>query len=366
MKALALLSGGLDSILATKLVLDQGIEVVAVKFILPIISEKRDYAEGIAKKFGIPLIQVEVGEEYLDVIRNPRYGYGSGMNPCIDCRIYMLREAKRIAKEVGAKFIVTGDVLGERPMSQHRKALELEEKEAGLENLILRPLSAKLLPETIPEREGWVDRSKLLDIRGRSRKPQIALAETFGLHEDYPSPSGGCLLTYKEFASKIRDLFEHKEEVTKRDISLLKIGRHFRIASSKIIVGRNEEENKLLLELKNPGDYVFEVPGFGSPITILEGPKSKEAIELAAKLTARYSDAGAKEKEISVEYKPLQGLRVSPSGKPFQGFRGRGRSPRCGGTGGARDGAEPHRNGEKKARIIVSPLDENEIARLRI
>ncbi|MDI6886203.1 MAG: asparagine synthase-related protein [archaeon] len=340
MKALALLSGGLDSILATKLILDQGIEVVAVKFILPVTSEKRDYAEEIAKKFGISLIQAEVGEEYLDVIRNPTYGYGSGMNPCIDCRIYMLREAKRIAKEVGAKFIVTGDVLGERPMSQHRKALELEEKEAGLENMILRPLSAKLLPETIPEREGWVDRSKLLAIRGRSRKPQIALAEKFGLHEDYPSPSGGCLLTYKEFASKVRDLFEHKEEATKRDVSLLKIGRHFRVASSKIIVGRNEEENKLLLELTkplqglrgrgaephSPEDYVFEVPGFGSPITILEGPKSKEAIELAAKLTARYSDAGAKEKAIQVEYG----------------------------------------NGEKKARIIVSPLDENEVARLRI
>ena len=359
MKALALLSGGLDSILATKLILDQGIEVVAVKFILPVTSEKRDYAGEIAKKFGIPLIQVEAGEEYIEVIRNPRYGYGSGMNPCIDCRIYMLREAKRIAKEVGANFIVTGDVLGERPMSQHRRALELEEKEAGLENLVLRPLSAKLLPETIPEREGWVDRSKLMAIRGRSRKPQIALAEKFGLHEEYPSPSGGCLLTYKEFASKFRDLIAHKEKVTNRDISLLKIGRHFRVASSKIIVGRNEEENKLLLELtkplqgsqvshsgkpfqgfrgrgrsprcgraepRSPEDYVFEVPGFGSPITILEGPKSEEAIELAAKLTARYSDAGEEEKEIFVEYK----------------------------------------NGEKKLRIVVSPLDENEIARLRI
>jgi tRNA U34 2-thiouridine synthase MnmA/TrmU len=326
MKALALLSGGLDSILATKLVLDQGIEVVAVKFILPIISEKRDYAEEIAKKFGIPLIQVAVSDEYLEVIRNPRYGYGSGMNPCIDCRIYMLREAKWIANEVGASFIVTGDVLGERPMSQHRRALELEEKEAGLEDLILRPLSAKLLPETIPEREGWIDRNKLLAIRGRSRKPQIALAERFGLHEDYPSPSGGCLLTYKEFASKVRDLFEHKEEITKRDLSLLKMGRHFRIASSKIIVGRNEEENKLLLTLKSHDDYVFEVPGFGSPITILEGPKSKETIELAARLTARYSDAGARTKEVMVEYRTEQ----------------------------------------EKESILVSPLDENEVARLRI
>jgi len=342
MKALALLSGGLDSILATKLILDQGIEVVAVAFVLPVAAEKEDYAKNTAKRFSIPLIRVEVGDEYLDVIRNPKYGYGSGMNPCIDCRIYMLREAKRIANEINAKFIVTGDVLGERPMSQHRKALMLEEKEAGLENLILRPLSAKLLPETIPEREGWVDRSTLLAIKGRSRKPQIALAKKFGLEDEYPSPSGGCLLTYKEFASKVRDLFEHKEKVTKRDVLLLRIGRHFRFATSKIIVGRNEAENELLLEMKRPEDYAFEVPGCGSPITILEcsETKSKEAIELAAKLTARYSDAGAEGKEVRVEYKPLQGLR------------GRG--------------AEPHRDEEIKMSIIVSPLAEEEVERLRV
>lgn len=326
MKALALLSGGLDSILATKLILDQGIEVVAVTFILPVAAEKEDYAKNTAKRFCIPLIRVEVGDEYLDVIRNPKYGYGSGMNPCIDCRIYMLREAKRIANEINAKFIVTGDVLGERPMSQHRKALMLEEKEAGLENLILRPLSAKLLPETIPEREGWVDRNTLLAISGKSRKPQIALAEKFGLQNEYPSPSGGCLLTNKEFASKVRDLFEHKEKVTKRDVLLLRIGRHFRFATSKIIVGRNEAENELLLELKNPEDYAFEVPGCGSPITVLEGLKSKEAIGLAAKLTARYSDAGAEGKEVRVEYW----------------------------------------NGAGKKSIVVSPLDEHEVEHLRI
>ena len=302
MKALALLSGGLDSILAIKLVLDQGIEVVAVYFVLPVVAEKEDYAGRTAKRFGIPLIRVEVGEEYLEVIRSPKYGYGSGMNPCIDCRIFMLREAKRIAKEIGAKFIVTGDVLGERPMSQYRKALMLEEKEAGLENLILRPLSAKLLPETIPEREGLVDRNKLLAISGKSRKPQIALAKNFGLQDEYPSPSGGCLLTNKEFASKVRDLFEHKEAVKKRDVLLLRMGRHFRFKESKIIVGRNEDENKLLLELKNPEDYAFEVPDCGSPITILEEAKEKEAIEFAAKLTARYSDAGTDKREVLVEY----------------------------------------------------------------
>ena len=328
MKALALLSGGLDSILATKLVLDQGIEVVAVYFVLPVVAEKEDYAAKTAKRFGIPLIRVEAGDEYLDVIRNPKYGYGSGMNPCIDCRIYMLREAKKLAQEIEAQFIVTGDVLGERPMSQYRKALMLEEKEAGLENLILRPLSAKLLPETIPEREGWVDRNTLLAISGKSRKPQIALAEKFGLQDEYPSPSGGCLLTNKEFASKVRDLFAHKEDVKNRDILLLRIGRHFRFKEYKIIVGRHEEENKLLLELKNPEDYAFEVPGCGSPITVLEGfeTKSKEAIELAAKLTARYSDAGADKREVLIEYW----------------------------------------NGAGKKSMIVSPLDEPAVEHLRI
>jgi len=323
MKALALLSGGLDSILALKLVLDQSIDVVALNIILPFVTEKEDYAGTTAKKCGIPLVRVEAGEEYLEIVQNPKHGYGAGMNPCIDCHIYMLREAKRMAKEVGAEFIFTGDVLGERPMSQYKSALKLEETEAGLEGLVLRPLSAKLLPVTVPERNGWVDRDKLLAIAGRSRKPQIELAQTFGLQDEYPTPAGGCRLTYKEFASKVRDLFEHTEKVTKRDAMLLQIGRHFRVGTAKIIVGRNEEENTQLLALKRPEAYAFEVPGYGSPITILEGTTSKEAIEIAAKLTARYSDA--EEKSVFVDYWV-----------------------------------------EKKESIFVTPLDETEVVRLRI
>ena len=300
MKALTLLSGGLDSILATKLILDQGIEVIAVTFVLPFVTEKGEYASKIAELFGIRHVTVEVGADYFEVIRNPRHGYGSGMNPCIDCRIYMLKEAKRIADALGANFIVTGDVLGERPMSQHRKALTLEEHEAGLDGLILRPLSARLLPVTVPEREGWIDREKLLGISGKSRKPQIALAEQYGLQDAYPAPAGGCLLTDKEFAAKIRDLFEHAETVTTRDIRLLKVGRHFRFRKSKIIVGRNERENSLLLALKTPNAYVLEVPDCGSPITIVEGASDPETVKLAARLTARYSDA--RSDLIVVEY----------------------------------------------------------------
>ncbi|MDI6825619.1 MAG: hypothetical protein QMD36_00255 [Candidatus Aenigmarchaeota archaeon] len=293
MKALALLSGGLDSTLAVKLILDQGIDVEAINFVTTFCLCPTREAVKVAKKFKIPLKIMNVGKEYLKILRNPKYGYGKNMNPCIDCRIFMLKKAKKYAKEIGTSFIFTGEVLDERPMSQRRKALDIIEKEAGLKGKILRPLSAKLLPETEAEKKGWVNREKLLDIRGRSRKRQIQLAKDWKIN-DYPCPSGGCLLTYKEFADKVRDLFEHKKRVTMRDIILLKIGRHFRFNKNKIIVGRNETENKELLNLKKLDDFVFEVSGYNGPITILQGPKTKEAVEKAASLTVRYSDARGK------------------------------------------------------------------------
>ncbi len=302
-KALGLLSGGLDSILATKLMLEQGIEVIAVNFTSPFClcnTKGKCHAIEVAKKFNIPIKIVPKGKDYLKILRNPKYGYGSGMNPCIDCRIYMLKKAKALAKKLGAKFIFTGEVLDERPMSQHFKALKIIEREAGLENKIVRPLSAKLLPETEAEKKGWVDRSKLLAIRGRSRKPQIQLAKEKNI-TDYPCPSGGCLLTYKEFANKFKDLIQNKKRISLNDILLLKIGRHFRFGKNKIIVGRNEQENNELLKLKNKWDYIFNVPGYGSPITLLQGPKTKEAIKIAASLTARYSDAKTKN-EVLVNY----------------------------------------------------------------
>jgi tRNA-specific 2-thiouridylase len=294
MKALALLSGGLDSTLAVKLILNQGIEVETINFVTPFCLCKKGCsgAAQVAKKFHIPLKIVKVGEDYLKMLRNPKYGYGRNMNPCIDCRIFMLKKAKKHAKETGASFIFTGEVLDERPMSQHWKALSIIEKEAGFEGKILRPLSARLLPETEAEKKGWVDRAKLLDIRGRSRKKQIALAKEFGV-TDYPCPAGGCLLTYKEYANKLRDLFEHKKRVSLKDIQLLKIGRHFRLGRNKILVGRNEDENKILFHQKFDGDYCFEAQGCGSPISILQGPKTTKAIETAARLTAYYSDQKA-------------------------------------------------------------------------
>ncbi|TET64816.1 DUF814 domain-containing protein [Candidatus Bathyarchaeota archaeon] len=301
MKALALLSGGLDSTLALKLIVDQGIEVVALNFTSPFCLCGRGGcgAIGIARQLKIPIKMINSGEDYLKVVRKPKYGYGKNMNPCIDCRIFMLNKAKKYAEEIGASFIFTGEVLDERPMSQHRKALDIIETEAGLKGKILRPLSAKLLPKTEAEEKGWVDREKLLDFRGRSRKRQLELSKSYKI-TGCPCPSGGCLLTYKEFADKVRDLFEYKKRIKMKDILLLKIGRHFRLKKNKIIVGRNKDENKRLRDLKDGNDYLFEVPDCGSPITLLQGPKTEEAIETAAVLTAQYSDS--EENETVVKF----------------------------------------------------------------
>ncbi len=317
-KAIVLLSGGLDSTLALKLVQQQGIDVIAVNFLFPFRTcdqKGRCFSKEIAQKFGVPYKVVSKGEEYLKVVRKPKYGYGKGMNPCIDCRIYMLKKTKKLLIELGAKFVVTGEVLGQRPMSQHRRALNLIEREAGLEGKILRPLSGKLLPVTEPEKKGWIDREKLLTVQGKSRKPQFDLARKLNV-EEFACPAGGCLLTQNEFASKLRDLFEHKKKVTANDVLLLKVGRHFRFGKNKIMVGRNEGENKILAERKQKTDYIFEVPDWGSPISILQGKKSKEAIEFTAKLTAMYSDC--KDEKVRVKYgskSPLKTIIVKPSSK---------------------------------------------------
>jgi tRNA-specific 2-thiouridylase len=299
-KALALFSGGLDSILAVKLILEQGIDVVAVNFVSPLcLCEKGGGVSEAAKQLGVPLKVVDVGDEYLKMVRKPRYGYGKNMNPCIDCRIFIVKKAKKYAKEIGASFLFTGEVLGERPMSQHLKAMKIIEEETGLKGNILRPLSARLLPETDIEKKGLVNRKKLLDIHGRSRKPQIKLAEEFNI-KDYPSPAGGCLLTYKEYANKLRDLFKHKKRCSMADVALLKVGRHFRLGGNKIIVGKNEAENRILTAKKTRNDYCFEVPDIGSPITVLQGAKTKKAIRTAAALTAFYSDA--KSDKVTVNF----------------------------------------------------------------
>jgi tRNA-specific 2-thiouridylase len=300
-KALALLSGGLDSTLATELILKQGIDVVAINFASPFCLCKKGGCGAIevAKQLGVPLKVLKVGEEYLKMLRKPKHGYGRNMNPCIDCRILMLKKARKYAKEIGASFIFTGEVLDERPMSQHFKAMKIIEEEAGLKGNILRPLSARLLPETDIEKKSLVNRKELLDIHGRSRKPQIKLAEEYNI-KDYPCPAGGCLLTYREYADKLRDLFEHRKRCSMADVALLKVGRHFRLGGNKIIVGRNEAENQILTAKKRWNDYCFEVPDVGGPITVLQGAKTKKAIRTAAGLTAFYSDA--KSDQVTVNF----------------------------------------------------------------
>jgi tRNA-specific 2-thiouridylase len=289
-KVLVLLSGGLDSTLAVKSMIDQDLDVEAVIFSTPFCLCDKCSAGSTVKKFGIKAHRVFMGQEYLDLIVNPPRGYGSQMNPCIDCRIMMLRKAKDLAKEMGAKCIVTGEVLDQRPFSQTKKAMEFIERKAEMEGEILRPLSAKLLPVTDFEKSGEVDREKLFSIQGRRRLEQMDLAKKIGV-KDYPCPSGGCLLTDPRFAEKLKDFLKNKKTLTIDDVNLLKNGRHFRFNGCKIIVGRNEKENQFLLEVSNQKNLPYlEVVEHMGPITLLEKSCSTESVKKASEITVRYSD----------------------------------------------------------------------------
>jgi tRNA-uridine 2-sulfurtransferase len=294
-KAIVLLSGGLDSSLAAKLMLDQGIDVVALNFTSPFCtctprkSGCRHQASVVALELGIEIKVLSKGMDYLEIVKNPPHGHGRGMNPCIDCRIYILRKAREMMAPLGASFVVTGEVLGQRPMSQHRQAIKIIEKESGLEGLILRPLSAGLFEPTRPEQEGVVDREKLLSIAGRSRKPQIELAADMGLR-DYPCPAGGCLLTDRVVASRLRDLFARMPGYGMDDIHLLKIGRHFRISPSlKVVVGRNQSENQGLEPHVKTGYALFHPESFRGPAALACGMPGEDESLLIGGILARYS-----------------------------------------------------------------------------
>lgn len=289
MKAVGLFSGGLDSIIACHLILDQNIQVICLHINAPFIVSEINAVEKSFRTLrdrGAELVVEELSSDFLNILMAPKHGYGSQMNPCIDCHIYMLRAGKNLMVEIGAEFVFTGDVLGERPMSQSKGALDVIEKESGLEGMLLRPLSAKLLKPTEVEIDGRVDRDRLLDIKGRSRSRQLELAEVYGL-EFIPSPAGGCLLTDVAYARKVEEAMEHKE-LSLELLHLFRYGRHFRLPSgSRLIVGRNESENKVLEGFSGDEYILLEPKNDMGPTCLLIGD---DDIELASSIMARYCD----------------------------------------------------------------------------
>ncbi len=314
-KAIALFSGGLDSCLAVKLIALQGIEVIAIYYDTPFCSLHREvradngeqktkpYMEILkdrAEQSGGILKVVTVGQDYIDLVANPEHGYGANMNPCIDCKIYFYRRSYEIMKETGARFIVTGEVLGQRPMTQMKPTLMKMEKIAGVKRLVLRPLSAKVLPRTIPEEKGWVNSSELCDIQGRSRTRQLKMAEKYNI-TDFPTPAGGCLLTDKGFSRRLKDLFEHKI-FDINDITMIKTGRHFRFSEDvKFIVGRDQKDNEFITNLVQEGDILVEVEGYGSPLCVLRGEGAERFLDKASQICKRYSK-GRNKAEAVIKY----------------------------------------------------------------
>ena len=294
-RAIGLFSGGLDSMLAVKVLHAQEIEVIGYAFATPFFGP--ELALKSSRVVGIQLEVWEITERYMEILKNPRYGYGRNMNPCIDCHALMFRLAGQKMEAHGARFLFSGEVLGERPFSQTRGALRAVAHLSGYGDSILRPLSARLLEETAPEKAGWVDRARLEDIQGRSRKRQMELAAHYGI-TDYPKPAGGCLLTEPNFSKRLKDLLKDHPQPRHRDLELLKVGRHIRWGEGcKMIVGRREEENKRLEDLWEPGDFRLWVKGVPGPVVLLPVPPlpSEDALRFAAQAAVRYSDTPARQ-----------------------------------------------------------------------
>ncbi len=311
MKAVSLFSGGLDSIMASRLIADQGVDVEALYF-KSVFWEKeaksadRKMLDEAASQAHVKLHIIEAGRPYFEIVKNPVYGYGKNLNPCIDCRIFMMKKAKAYMQKHKASFLITGEVLGQRSMSQHKPVLNRIEKQSDTQGIVVRPLSAKLFKESVPEENKWVERSKLFAIQGKSRKTQLRLAKKLGI-KAFLNPAGGCLLTDKGFSDKMRDLIQHKKDFTENDVKLIKSGRTFRIsARAKLAVGRNEKQNRCLLGMAKEKDYIFLTRDIPGPVGIGRGLFDRDAVKKSAGIVARYSDSKPREK-VKVYYRRYSG-----------------------------------------------------------
>lgn len=292
MKAISLFSGGLDSQLAACLIKLQGIKVIGVNFATPFFGFDDNTAQA-ASNLGIEFMRIQLGQDYKEVLQNPVYGYGKNFNPCIDCHAFMLKKAGELMEQLGASFLITGEVVGQRPMSQNKSALNAVDKLSGRKGYIVRPLSARLLPITVPESEKWIDREQLLDINGRSRTRQMELAQKFGI-EEYPTPAGGCLLTEQNFANRLKFYLERNPDASMDSLQVLKYGRHFYLDDQTLlIVGRNNADNLRLLDLAAKDDYFLKVLTRPGPVGLIRStlPVNEEMKKQAGSIVARYSDA---------------------------------------------------------------------------
>lgn len=298
--AVSLISGGLDGILATRLIMDMDIEVTALFFTTPFFGNRHDdggrFILKMMEDYGIYAHVIDISEKYMRMLKSPAHGYGGNFNPCVDCKILMISEALKYMEDVGAKFIVTGEVLGQRPMSQRKDSMRIIERDSGTEGILLRPLCAKLLKPTIPEIEGWVKRESLLDFSGRSRKPQITLAESLGI-TDYLSPAGGCCLTDPIISKRIKKLYEIKASPDPQDVEILRVGRPFNLGDGVIMtVGRNLEENEMIEKIGVLGDIYIKLVDLPGPTGIVRGALSGEKVSVAMSILARYSKAKDEDK----------------------------------------------------------------------
>ncbi len=302
-KAVSMISGGLDSALATKILVDLGVEVYGLHFLLPWGCGDKPRSIDIAAQLKIPLKIIQLNEDFLEIVKKPKHGYGSAINPCVDCRIYNLKKAKAYMEEINADFVFTGEILGQRPMSQLRHSLKCIEEKSGLEGRLLRPLCAKLLDPTIIEKENKIDREKLCSFSGRSRSELQKMGKVLQI-KNYTPTGGGCLLTDKNFARRMKDSFKYGYK-NLAEIVGLKWGRHFRINKNfKIIIGRDENESNKLIDLAENDDIVFELKDFEGPTVVLKGKNpSEEELLIAANLAKRYSKHRNKDNIVIVSWK---------------------------------------------------------------